>query len=77
MYSQESKDETVKAFNNILESELIYLEWVCMKHDDGKFGLINSTDIAKGVFEIMDRDNKECYKFNSAEALVEDGWVVD
>jgi len=77
MYPKEIQDRTLNAFNDLLNSELIKLRFICMKNSDGSFGIITRSDALNGIYEIMNRDSKTCHKYKTAVEMVSDGWVVD
>jgi len=77
MYSKELQEETKKAFLDFDNSDLSFLDVVCMKNFDDRFGLIQKNNIIHSNFEIYDRVNKTVLKYTSIDDLIIDGWVVD
>jgi len=77
MYPQELQNQTKIAFENIDESPLKDLQYICMKNDDGRFGIMKQENIRNKVFHIMYTDNKGIYMYWSLDEMLQDGWVVD
>lgn len=50
---------------------------VAFKHIDGRYGVVAVMDVVNDHYNIKDRSTGEISSYDSAEALVEDGWVLD
>lgn len=77
MYSKELQEQTKKAFLDFDNSDLSFLDVVCMKNSDGRFGLIQKDNIIHKKWEVYDRLSNNFQEYGSLDDLIEDGWVVD
>lgn len=50
---------------------------LCLKHVDGRFGVIAEGDLWQGVLRVVERGTGEVFGFADANALVAAGWVLD
>ncbi len=71
-------ERTLEAFNDIGNSSLKNMPIICMKnHTLNKYGIIHRITIEEKALVINDRETHETYEFDSPQALVEAGWIVD
>ncbi len=50
---------------------------VCLKHADGRFGMIAVDDVLGRNLRVIDRKTQQETTFGNADELMRSGWVLD
>lgn len=50
---------------------------VCLKHADGRFGMIAVDDVLRQNLKLIDRKTKQETTFANADELIRAGWALD
>ena len=69
--------KTKKAFEDINNSPLTNLLFICMKNYNGKFGTIKKNDVLNNNLIINDLDDHIHYTYVTIDDLLLAGWIID
>lgn len=77
MYSEELQKQT----ENVLDQGILnhFVDWgYChMKNSDGRFGSIHIKSVMQRKYNVEERDSDKVYSYDTLDALINDGWVID
>ena len=73
-YSDKLKEETREM---LYQMPLTRDDHIHMKNEDGRFGKISIFDLIENKMIIKDKETGLDYHFDSIDALIEAGWVID